>query len=238
MSLIDWARARQTPAQRAAYKTLQSLAGARAPVIPGVHHALLAGRRLRHSYWRHFKAKVYHEPLLRLSCEQVGERLHLYENQPKIIGPLRARLGHNVGLEGEQVWIAAGDTRPKHLVIGDDSYVGHACILIAGTEVLIGRHVLIANNVLLNGYDGHPLDPLARAAHQPPGPEGAGPIHIGDYAWIGNRAVILKGVHVGRGAVIATGAVVTHDVPELAVVAGVPARVVRQLPAPEGWATA
>ncbi len=52
------------------------------------------------------------------------------------------------------------------------------------------------------------------------------PVRIGDHVWIGTRAVVLKGVTIGDGAVIAAGAVVTADVPTGAVVAGVPARVV------------
>src|SRR5581483_11095863 len=102
---------------------------------------------------------------------------------------------------------------------------GFAVELFSGGEITIGNHVLIANHVLINGYDGHPLDPIARAAGQGPGPDGHGPIRIGDYAWIGSRAIILKNVSIGRGGVVASGSVVTKDVPELAVVAGNPARI-------------
>lgn len=51
---------------------------------------------------------------------------------------------------------------------------------------------------------------------------------MSDYVWIGARATIMPGVTIGRGAVIATGAVVTKDVPEMAIVAGIPARVIGQ----------
>ena len=74
-----------------------------------------------------------------------------------------------------------------------------------------------------------------RARHEPPGPSGEGAITVCDYAWIGNRAMVLKGVTIGRGAVVASGAVVTRDVPELTVVAGNPARPIRTIDAPEGW---
>jgi len=50
------------------------------------------------------------------------------------------------------------------------------------------------------------------------------PVHIDDYVWIGSRAMVLPGVTIGRGAVVAAGAVVTRDVPSLSIVGGVPAR--------------
>ena len=133
------------------------------------------------------------------------------------------------------MWFACGDTSEKLLRVSDDSYIGFGTELFSGSEITIGRHVLIANYVLLNGYDGHPLDPVARAAGERPGPEGSGPIRIEDYAWVGSRAVILKNVRIGRGAVVASGAVVTKDVPELTVVAGNPARPVKTIDRPMSW---
>jgi acetyltransferase-like isoleucine patch superfamily enzyme len=94
---------------------------------------------------------------------------------------------------------------------------------------------MIANRVSLIGYDGHPLDPYARARHEPPGPEGIGAITVNDYAWIGSGCTIMKGVTIGRGAVVSMGSVVKTSVPELAVVSGNPAKVVWQVAPPEGW---
>ena len=59
------------------------------------------------------------------------------------------------------------------------------------------------------------------------------PVRIGDKAWIGFNAIILKGVTVGEGAIVAAGAVVTKDVPPYTIVAGNPARVIRTLSEPE-----
>jgi acetyltransferase-like isoleucine patch superfamily enzyme len=55
------------------------------------------------------------------------------------------------------------------------------------------------------------------------------PIEIGSNVWIGSRATVLKGVKIGNGAMIATGSVVTKDVPENCLVAGVPSRVIRRI---------
>ena len=235
MSLYDWIRRRDTPLQRVAYRGAKKLLSVDFPIIPVVHPLLAGERRLRKGPLRHLLAKTYYAPLLRRRASTVGKHLVLYEDMPKLLGNLVIELGNHVSLSGKQVWCGCGDTTPKSLTIGSHSYVGFAVEIFVGTRVLIGDHVLIANHVLINGYDGHPLDPIARSRGDGPGEEGCGPIQIGDYAWIGSKAIILKRVTIGRGAVVASGAVVTADVPELSVVAGNPARVVKQLHAPPEW---
>jgi acetyltransferase-like isoleucine patch superfamily enzyme len=235
MSLHEWIRRRETPLQKAAYRSAKSVLQADFPVIPILHPLLGAERRFRKGLLRHLVSKVYYAPLLRQRARHVGKQLVLYENIPKIFGNLLIELGDRVTLSGNQVWFACGDGTEKRLQVGDDSYLGFGVELFCGAEIIIGRHVLIANHVLINGYDGHPLDPLQRAAGRRPDERGYGPIYIGDYAWVGSKAIVLKNVTIGRGAVVASGAVVTGDVPELTVVAGNPARPVRTLDAPAGW---
>jgi acetyltransferase-like isoleucine patch superfamily enzyme len=205
------------------------------PAVPVVHHALLAERRFRKGPFRLLWSKLYHEPLLRLQCQAVGPGLLLLEDMPKIIGNLRITLGARVQLNGEQVWLAAGDGGAKTLEIGDDSGVGHRTEFIVGSSIKIGRHVMIANRVSLLGFDGHPLDPYARARHEPPGADGIGPITVKDYAWIGSDSTIVKGVTIGRGAVVAARSVVKANVPDLTVVSGNPARPVWKVEPPLGW---
>ncbi len=235
MGIIEWAQRRETPAQRRVWALLKRGSGFEVPVIPLLHHALLAERRFRKGPLRLMWSKVYHEPLLRMQCASVGPGLLLLEDMPKIIGNLRAVLGARVRLNGEQVWIAAGDGTPKTLEIGDDTGIGHRTEFIVGTTITIGRHVMIANRVSLLGFDGHPLDPLARARHEPPGAEGVGPITVKDYAWIGSDCTIQKGVTIGRGAVVAAGSVVKSNIADLTVVSGNPARPVWKIEPPPGW---
>jgi acetyltransferase-like isoleucine patch superfamily enzyme len=235
VGIIEWAHRRETPLQRRIFAALKAASSFRVPTVPFLHPALLGERRFRKGPLRLLASKLYHEPLFRLQCKSVGDGLLLHEDMPKIIGNLSIRLGERVTLSGGQVWIAAGSGPAKYLEIGDDCSIGHAVDFVIGETIRIGRHVRIANRVLLNGYDGHPLDPLARARNEPPEADRSGSITVQDYAWIGHNATILKGVTVGRGAIAAAGAVVTEDVRELTIVAGNPARVVRELPPPPGW---
>jgi len=235
MGILEWAQRRETPSQRRAFALLKTASTFNVPVIPGLHHLLLAERRLRKGPLRLLWSKVYHEPLLRLQCESVGAGLLLFEDMPKILGNLRVTLGARVRLNGEQVWIAAGGGTAKTLEIGDDTGIGYGTQLIVGDSIRIGRHVMIANRVSLIGYDGHPADPYERARGEPPGREGVGPITVQDYAWIGSESTIMKGVTIGRGAIVAMGSVVKISVADLTVVAGNPAKVVWQVAPPAGW---
>lgn len=109
---------------------------------------------------------------------------------------------------------------PRWVAIGDDVYLGRGVEIWAHSAeagVTIGSHVLIAPGAMLTVL-GH--DPAQ--AHLP---NRAAPIVVGDRCWIGARAVVLGGVTVGEGAVVAAGAVVTEDVPPWTIVGGVPARV-------------
>jgi acetyltransferase-like isoleucine patch superfamily enzyme len=235
LGIIEWAHRRESPLQRRVFALLKGAATLGVPTLPGVHDALLAERRFRKGPLRLLASKLYYEPLLRRQCQSVGRGLLLYEDLPKIMGNLSVRLGERVTLSGAQVWIGAGSGALKHLEIGDDCSIGYGAEFAVGDFIRIGRHVKIANYVALLGYDGHALDPLARAGNEPPEADGAQPITVGDYAWIGFRATVLKGVTVGRGAVVAACAVVTRDVPELTVVAGNPAESIRQIAPPAGW---
>jgi len=235
MGVLEWAHRRRTPAQRRTWELIKSAAGVNVPIVPGLHRLLLAERQFRRGPLLLVWNKIYREPLLRLQCASVGKGLILFEGIPKIMGNLRVTLGERVKLNGEHVWIAAGDGSEKTLEIGDDSGIGFGAEIIVGNSIKIGHHVLIANQVSLVGYDGHPLDPYARARNESPGPQGVGPITIGDHAWIGSHSIIMKGVTIGRGAVVAMGSVVKFNVPDLTVVAGNPAKIVWQIAPPEAW---
>lgn len=88
--------------------------------------------------------------------------------------------------------------------------------------VVIGENVRIAPYTIIMDSDFHDLN-----NHFADGV--SKPIVIGDDVWIATRSTILKGVTIGKGSVVATGAIVTHDVPEYSVVGGIPAKVIKKL---------
>ena len=113
---------------------------------------------------------------------------------------------------------------PEKIEFGDRVDIGEFTHIRANGGITIGSRVLIAANVTITTRE-HPVE-LPRW-----GVTKDAPITIGDDVWIGAGAVILPGVTIGTGAVIAAGAVVTSSVDPFTVVAGVPARPIKTVPA-------
>ncbi|MGM9538288.1 MAG: DapH/DapD/GlmU-related protein [Candidatus Onthomonas sp.] len=108
----------------------------------------------------------------------------------------------------------------KNITVGKNVFINSGCRFQDQGGITIDDGALIGHNVVLATLN-HCLDPLHREDLCP------APIHIGKKVWIGANATVLPGVSIGDGAVIAAGAVVTRDVPENTVVAGVPAKPTR-----------
>ncbi|MDG6902228.1 MAG: acyltransferase [Nitrososphaerota archaeon] len=101
--------------------------------------------------------------------------------------------------------------------MGDGSFLGRASLYCTG-GVKIGRNVNVSDGVVVITAKHDINSPKFEAAYEP--------ITIGDWAWIATNAIILGGVTVGEGAVVAAGAVVTKDIPPYSVVGGNPAKVI------------
>jgi len=117
-----------------------------------------------------------------------------------------------------------GRPRPDRpgITIGHHTIVNRACVLDGRGGLWIGNNVSISPGVWLL-TDGHDL-------HDPMFPEVLAPIVIGDYVWLGSKALVLPGVSIGEGAVVAAGAIVTKDVSPYTVVGGIPARPIGERP--------
>lgn len=108
--------------------------------------------------------------------------------------------------------------------LGEYSHITCANRVIIGNGVLTGRYVLITDNS--HGESCREVldtPPLIREVHS------KGEVIIEDNVWIGDKAIILPGVHIGKGAIIGANSVVTKDVPAYSIVGGNPARVLKQL---------
>jgi len=179
--------------------------------------------------WLRLARFFWYEPLFRSQCERVGRGFQM-ETLPYIHGTGAIVVGDNVRFGGKPVFIFGncGDQRPE-ITLGDGCFLGHLVILSCAHQINIGKYCLIADNVQISDYDGHPLQAARRRAGEPTPVENIQPVLIEEDVWIGRNAMILKGVRIGARSIVGAGAVVTHDVPPDVVVAGNPARVVKQL---------
>lgn len=129
---------------------------------------------------------------------------------------------HICGLNLEKkavIYYGAEIRQPSNIWIGKGAIIGDNSILDGRNGIKIGDNVVFASNVKIWTEQHDHRDPWFRCETQK-----HSPVVIGDRAWIGSHTVILHSVQIGEGAVVAAGAVVTHNVPPYAIVAGIPAK--------------
>jgi galactoside O-acetyltransferase len=141
------------------------------------------------------------------------------ENRERVLHELFGTIGTGVWVE-PPLYVAYG----SHTHLGSGIYLNTGATIVDDSPVHLGDRVMFGPHVTL-ATAGHPLHPEVRATGQ----QFSAPIVIEDDVWIGAHATVLPGVTVGRGSVVAAGAVVSADVPPWVVVGGVPAKVLRTI---------
>lgn len=158
------------------------------------------------------------QPVTELVRQARGRQL------PALLRAFGAQIGAEVDLR-QPLLIHNPQNRLRDLTIGARTHIGKDCLLDLTAPITIGETVTLAMRVMLVTHLDTYYSPLRLSAY----PSTRAPVVIEDGAYIGAGATILHGVRIGRCAVVAAGAVVREDVPPYTVVAGVPARVIRQL---------
>lgn len=141
---------------------------------------------------------------------------------------------------GENSMVQSGiyfEKENAHIIIGDRTFIG-ASNIICSDRVNIGNDILIAWGCTIVDHNSHSIIWEERKSDVINWINGkkdwtnvlTSPITIKDKAWIGFNSIILKGVTIGEGAIVGAGSVITKDVPPYTVVAGNPAKVIKELP--------
>ncbi|HEX6032571.1 MAG TPA: acyltransferase [Tepidiformaceae bacterium] len=151
----------------------------------------------------------------RLGAARVWGRVHVRNHGTMVIE-------ERVRLEGTTVRIDLVCAEGATLRIGEGTYINYGSSIGAARSVDIGANCMIGQYAIIMDSDQH--DP---ANHTAPGK--AAPVVIEDDVWLGARVTVLRGAHIGRGAVVGAHAVVTGSIPPRTLAAGVPARVIRSL---------
>ncbi len=177
---------------------------------------------------RHYKYKKFKK------YAKIGENLNLcIRSNCTADAPGSIVIGDNCEIYGTLQSMAGGT-----ISIGNHTAIYERSIVGAVKSIRIGSCVIISNEVHIFDNNNHPTDPSARRKmclegfHTPAWRwehSASKPIVIEDNVWIGERSMILKGVTIGTGSIVAAHAVVTKDVPPYTIVAGNPARVVKEI---------
>ena len=131
-----------------------------------------------------------------------------------------------VGQAADNVWIEPPVyvDYGKHIKLGQNFYANMACTFLDVNHITFGDNVMIGPNTSFYTA-GHPTDPVIRNE----GYEFGYPITVHDNVWIGGHVTVLPNVTIGENSIVAAGSVVTKDVPANTIVAGNPAKVIRQI---------
>lgn len=196
-----------------------------------LYHAHVAAQNIHESAQR----VLYYQPMFRARCAKVGQRLLLYQGLPYIAGNLQIYMGDDCKLSAQTSLVAGHLHDAPELHIGDHTNIGPGVVISVSERVSIGDYVRIASGVQISDNPGHPIDPIARRT-QAVTPDQVRPVRIEDDVWIASKAIIMPGVTIGQGAIVAAGSIVTKDVSPYTIVAGAPARQISVIPA-KGRAT-
>jgi acetyltransferase-like isoleucine patch superfamily enzyme len=215
-------RRRETPFYDRLYLLAKKIRRFEVPAIKPIYLLLGWERGLRLNAWNSFTRIFYHTPIFKLRCQKVGKGLNLIGGIPLVMGNLRLNIGDDVSLHGKSTFVGAKVFDNPTLTVGNNTSLGWELLIDVGCDVTIGSKVLIGGRVTIMSYDGHPANPEER--HLPAPRESSKPIVIKDNVWIGGNCVILKGVTIGEGSVVANGSVVTSKIPPNTLAFGNPAR--------------
>jgi acetyltransferase-like isoleucine patch superfamily enzyme len=178
---------------------------------------------------RHYAQLLARYVLLKL---RFGKRLQT-EGICFVCRGVNLEIGRGATLRiGRWAWIGNGSKIRVHegeVSIGAKTVMGQECTISAYQHVEIGRECIVADRVMLIDFDHGAVE-----VERPIRLQGIykRDVRIGHNVWMGYGACILRGVSVGNNSIVGTSAVVTQDVPENAVVAGIPARVIRMRETP------
>jgi acetyltransferase-like isoleucine patch superfamily enzyme len=166
------------------------------------------------------------EPMVRARLHHVGARVQ-FNALPYLVGHTRISIGDDCTFHYFKVESGRFCDQPE-LSIGNRCYFANDVTFSVNARITLGNHVGCAGRTIISDSDNHPFSLERRLRDEQMSVGDIAPVRIDDYVWLGRSCQIMKGVTIGRGAVVAAGSVVVNDIPAGALAMGVPARFVRQ----------
>ena len=222
-------RRRETPFYDTTYRGLDYIRHFNIPTVRPIFLMLYNERQLRRTFFRLLLTKLYYEPMFRAKCAHVGKRLFLDNSGqviPEIGGPLRINIGDNVRIVDRTTFSGLKLLDNPTLDIGDGSSISHGVIILVAKHVSIGKNCTIGAK-LITDNPGHSIKFRENRVKEYFCEDDVKPVIIHDDAWLAADSMIMKGVEIGRGAVVGSGAVVTESIPPFSIAVGNPAKIVK-----------
>lgn len=229
-TLLLRVRRAETPAFKRAKDTLRWMLTANLPIpraLKSTGRVLYHVRFFAPIAWRRLRTLLWSYPLFACRCDSIGKRVKI-ESLPFVRGHTSLVVGDDVRFSGDFSVSSGRFCDHPTLRIGDRTFLGHNVTITCNREVVIEGDVLIAGDCKIADYDGHAAAMEQRVRDAAPTANEIRPVRICRGAWIGYGSSVMKGVTVGEGAIVGAHSIVTRDVPPHAVVAGAPARIVKQ----------
>ena len=183
---------------------------------------------LRFRHW-------YTEFFLGSECQSLGPYHTMMKPWYVSISGNNIRIGHSFTAIGEpgnrvEIGVWGREAGEGQITVGDGCLMSPGSRISASDEIVLGDGVMLANGAYITDSDWHTIyDRMVRSE--------PAPVHIGNNVWLGDHSMVLKGVTIGDNSVVAARAVVTRDVPTNVVVAGNPAKVIKELEPERGFHT-
>lgn len=227
-TLVFKIRNRENPVYNFLYQVIKKGQRMSCPSIKAVHFPLYYLHLCISRTGKTLYEKLWAVPIFKAKCNSCGRGLRL-QYVPRVRnGNLRIFIGENVNLNA--VSFEAGRINPSpELRIGDRVNIGRKTSISINEKVEIGDDTSISWDCFIADSDGHPISPERRLRHEGIDSSEIKPVYIGKNVWIGAGSRILKGVTVGDNSIVATNSVVTKNVPPNTIIAGNPAKVVKEI---------
>ncbi len=230
-TLVDKVRNQENRFYAWLYDTYKHLNNVGVPMPPSVASFLYTERTMRHTVWHWITNKFYYEPMLCQRCHSVGKNLKTDGDIPLIVGSGRIIIGDNFKIGNRCAFLVASNLfEMPELIIGNNTTINYMSGISVECRVEIGNNCVLAGETMIFDNNSHSIYPVNNRAMTR---EDVAPVKIEDDVWIGMRSMILKGVTIGKGAVVASCSVVTKDVPAMTLVGGNPARIIKNIEIPE-----
>lgn len=154
-----------------------------------------------------------------VNASWINGRKRQYTSQLYIGERARLEIGESFGMyQGASIYLGPG----ANMIIKGKSFINTNSIINCFEKVIIGEGTVISDDVRIQDSDNHVVIENGREKRA------TLPITIGNHCWIAKNVVILKGVHIGDGAIIGAGAVVVKDIPAKCLAVGNPARIIKE----------